>query len=419
MKAMNKKRDDISFYLYFVLFTGFILGALCFWTFSKICFKLSLRITSADIVIEGSAIKILPKGERRYDNLLKKVVFKTSDTYIKIFFPELKNLPRKVNLPITHKIVPDNLNAYSKKIRKEYVGQACVVFTPYVHYAPAPGYVGGAFHNIQQFRYPQDLTKKLENEIRIFITGGSVAWGFLAPDDKSTISGFLEDELKKIKFGNFTYKVINAAYNGFTTTDERIWIFNRITEFEPDIIISFSGFNDIYYVYHVSQDLFNSLHNEGSYFFCLVQEYEYFNNRGLAVKLTPDFSKLFYSPSDFPRKTIKNIHIISSYLNSIGVKYVFVLQPFNSKNPPEVIEMAKILEENLKENSAKIGFKFISYLDLFKNREDLFLDLCHFGDIGYKIIAENLAKDLKPIILNVIKEKEKKCISNMKKRRDI
>jgi lysophospholipase L1-like esterase len=400
------KEKNILFFIFLIMFW---LGSfLIFFIFTKLCLQLSLSIKGANIVWEGSSFKITSAEERRYRNLVEKMVFKIADTYSQLLFPSIKKIPRIIPHPIVQLEKPNCVSPYYRPTTQEYVRHECMVYTPYVNYAPAPGNIGGAFHNRQQFRYPEDLNKKLSNEIRIFITGGSAAWGCLAPNDESTIPSFLEKELKKYKHKNFFFRVINAACGGYHTTDERIWIFNRITEYEPDIIISYSGYNDIYNVYRVHHDLFSSLHNESSYYYWVIREYEHYNNRDFVLNHTPDFAKLLYNKEDFPRKTLKNIQIIASYLNTIGIEYIFILQPIRSDNPKEVLEMAEILEKTLKEKSkTSPPFIFLSYKDLFRKKEEYFIDLCHLGDIGNQIIAQRLVKDLEPVILEVIRKREK------------
>ncbi|HOK57140.1 MAG TPA: hypothetical protein PKV21_04450 [bacterium] len=410
-----KRKKEISIYhiMTVLIILTFVFSFFIFYILTKVCINLSLRITGASIIWEGSSFKIIQRTERHYRNFIEKMIFCFSDRYTQLFLPQISKLPRLINHPIIQKEMPHSERAFFKKPKNEYVRHATMVYTPYVHYAPAPGYMGGVFHNNQQFRYPENLDKKKINEIRIFITGGSAAWGCLMPDNKSTISAFLEEEFKKFPDKNYFFRVINAACGGYHTTDERIWIFNRITEFEPDVIISYSGYNDIYNVYRVKQDLFSALHNEGSYFYWAYREYEYYNNRDFILKITPDFFHFFYTPNDFPRKTIKNIHIISSYLNSIGVKYIFVLQPFRSDNPEECLIMAEKLEKELKQVSKLFNFKFISYRNFFLNQEEYFIDLCHLGDKGNKVIACNLYRELIPVIYEIIKNK--KGVSNEKK----
>ncbi|MCB9247372.1 MAG: hypothetical protein H6613_01930 [Ignavibacteriales bacterium] len=73
---------------------------------------------------------------------------------------------------------------------------------PFATFSLLPGRYYSAVNSIQQFRYKEILGKKKKGEFRIFITGGSTAWGALAPNNESTIGGFLEkilNEKQKVK----------------------------------------------------------------------------------------------------------------------------------------------------------------------------------------------------------------------------
>jgi len=343
------------------------------------------------------------------DSKIKRLKDTILTSYLNFLFPGISNLPGKINHPIVQKEKPKNKLAYSNP-PDLFIRHASMIFTPYVMYAPAPNskYFYSP-HNIQQFRYHEDLEKKKINEIRIFITGGSTAWGCLAPNEKSTIAAFLEKILNDNLDKRFFYRVINAAGGGWQTTDERIWIFNRITEFEPDMVISYSGYNDIFNVYLRKYNIFNDLHNDGSYIFWGFKEYENFNRGHNMSAIMKYFPPLFYEDNDFPRKTIKNIEIISLYLKYIDCPYVFVFQPVNHLgNAKNSLYLYDELAKNINIISRRTDFIFLNHIHLFDGREHLFLDTCHFGDIGNKIIAESLFDELKPKLNDIIKKRLKK-----------
>lgn len=335
---------------------------------------------------------------------------KVTDALLRIAIPNFNHLPVKISHPLLQTKTSDNPDAYSLP-PKEYVHHASMEATPYVMYAPARGNIQGNFHNSQQFRYEADLGKKEKNEIRIFMTGGSTAWGSMAPNLNSTISAFLEKELNSKNSSGFKFRVINAAAGGWNTTEERIWIQNRITEYEPDIIISYSGHNDIGNITDVNdglRDIFTYIHNDAGYYFEALREYDSYNIKNRPFPIYRDTSKEYYQDSDFPKKTIKNIQIIASYLNSIGVPYVFVLQPLNKKSsgmdayPPKYEILARELEA--KKNTAGEKFLFINHSNFFDGQEKFFVDSVHFGDRGYEIIAKDLMVQLRDVIQSIIKK---------------
>jgi hypothetical protein len=312
---------------------------------------------------------------------------------------EDSGLPPKVFQPLLAASQPNELPeaAYFKKPTKPVVWHPVMIPDPFTTYAPLPGKIAGLlFHNKQQFRYPTDLGKKKSNEIRIFITGGSVAWGNSATDIESTIAGFLEKGLRK-KYPGLDIKVITAAAGGWTSTQERIWIFNRITEYEPDLIISYSGFNDFFETYLRKYDLFDNYVVEGRYFREAIKGYDYYN-RGAAISMLGynDTGSRFDS-SDFPRKTLKNSKIINSYLKSISIPYIYVLQPVNkykikkqTKEGTDILDNYKYLGREMANQAKLEGYQFFDHSTLLDTMPELFLDTAHVGDRGNQIIANDL-----------------------------
>lgn len=117
---------------------------------------------------------------------------------------------------------------------------------------------------------------KPKNEIRIFVLGGSTAFGQLNPNNDSTISHQLEVRLKqrvnqqksspakyrpdvfpffvptrrelmklppKIREGN--YRVINAAVPGYTSGNQLAQLALKILPYQPDLIVVLDGYEDL------------------------------------------------------------------------------------------------------------------------------------------------------------------------------
>ncbi|MEM8778800.1 MAG: SGNH/GDSL hydrolase family protein [Cyanobacteria bacterium P01_G01_bin.49] len=117
---------------------------------------------------------------------------------------------------------------------------------------------------------------KPKNEIRIFVLGGSTAFGQLNPDNETTISHHLEARLQervsqqksspakyrpdvfpffvpdrqklmklpsKIQEGN--YRVINAAIPGYTSGNALAQLALKILPYQPDLIVILDGYGDV------------------------------------------------------------------------------------------------------------------------------------------------------------------------------
>jgi len=122
--------------------------------------------------------------------------------------------------------------------------------TPFVGYGLEPGEQGNASINSMQFRHAGELKiPKPDGVYRIFVNGGSTAFGSGAPSQDRTIDGFLEKMLNE-KLSPRTgvrYEVVNTGNPGWTTTHERILVANRLVDLEPDLVLSLSGNNDVHW----------------------------------------------------------------------------------------------------------------------------------------------------------------------------
>jgi lysophospholipase L1-like esterase len=239
-------------------------------------------------------------------------------------------------------------------------------------------------HNAQGFRRNRDVSlAKPANTIRIFITGGSAAYGwntnmfeynnkrlrFLYNDQ--TIDSYLEQRLNQASPSK-NWEVINAAVPGYQLNQELAETESILLAYRPDCVILMDGANDMDYlwmyarehydsystVYH-SED-FNLLANPGSLrslsFFlgewiranstafrlvqdrlALIQEqhirterekkYDGVRNPISLADLTPaEQARLATAESQlgFYTHTVRLIH---SILNADGVKALFLLQP--------------------------------------------------------------------------------------------
>ena len=124
-------------------------------------------------------------------------------------------------------------------------------------------------------RDPVPLIKP-KDEIRIFLLGGSTAFGYGSPDNTATISEYLEQRLQqrlqqqqnspqlykpdvlpsnpeqrkkslakpsKIKPGN--YRVINAGVPGYASGNELAQLALKILKYKPDLIVVLDGYPDL------------------------------------------------------------------------------------------------------------------------------------------------------------------------------
>ena len=98
--------------------------------------------------------------------------------------------------------------------------------------------------NNMGFRGDNLAVPKPFNEFRIFIIGGSSA-ECLYIDDSQSIDATLQDYLQEHVSPDISIKVYNAGKSGDASDDHISMLAHRVVHLEPDMIIVFSGINDL------------------------------------------------------------------------------------------------------------------------------------------------------------------------------
>jgi len=279
--------------------------------------------------------------------------------------------------------------------------------SPFVGTAPMPGHHGVAHINSMQFRADKEVEiPKPPSTYRIFITGGSTAYGSGAPSDDRTIAGYLEkilsDRLSPVT--NLNYEVFTAANPGWASTQERIIIENVLSELEPDMIISFSGINDVHWG-NLGRNVlwFRSYPDE--FFLRLIRSvYKYTNQPDI-----PEITHIDKSPVPPPivaKRLLKNVTLSSFVLSESNIDYVFVLQPelavINkplTKHEPgsDYFRQCYALFDTMLKTIHSKHFQYVNLSGVFSSfsGQTIFLDSYHFGDKGNQIVAENMYLQIK------------------------
>lgn len=287
--------------------------------------------------------------------------------------------------------------------------------TPFVGTAPSPGQHQNAHINSWQMRNSEELQMpKPEGVYRIFLTGGSTAYGSGAPSQEQTIGSLLNDLLNKnLSKPGQRYEVFTFANPAWASTQERIAIENYLSELQPDLVISLSGNNDVFWADAGRNVLWFSAFSD-DYFKTLA-------NTGLKTagrKELQDLPQARPLPQPVPVQTVayrleKNVRLGAHALQ--GVDWVFFLQPTLSVSKKSLSSREKDFLSNSREYyvhcyqaiAASLSgvslknFKFIDLSGVFDRygaEDDMFLDQFHFGDKGNAVIAHAILTSLTPQI---------------------
>lgn len=289
--------------------------------------------------------------------------------------------------------------------------------TPFVGNAPMPGQHGNAYINSAQFRAKKEIElPKPENVFRIFITGGSAAYSSGAPSQDRTIAGYLEKFLSRdlTPLTKLKYEVSTMANPAWASTHERIIIENRLSELEPDMVIAFSGNNDVHWGFYRRNILwFRSYADD--FFLNLIKEVYKTTNQ-------PDFPEITkiettsIPPSLVSKRLIKNVRLSSFALSQEGIDYLFLLQPNLAVTGKDLTRRERTrrnytsqeyfqkcytqIDKALKDiDGENYWYSNLSNIfDALDDQDDIFIDSYHFGDKGNEMIAKNIFLKVKEII---------------------
>lgn len=337
-------------------------------------------------------------------------------------------------------------------------GLAQMEYHYFIGYIPVPNRIvrgydteRGYVTNNGHFRYDEDFPReKPPGEIRVFVTGGSTAWGSGVNQDQ--MHTIVAERMFAEKYGT-KVRIVNAAAGAHTSTQERIYLENHILDFAPDMVVMFSGWNDTYFSFQ-GIDLIQ----DSDFFKYQKQLIKYFEPRAVVLS---EKAEIFYKrspPPNYEKYSLKilwaidrlihevrsgsgppalpmrdtylglarNIRIVDALSKSFNFDFVFYLQPtvFNTAHQLTALEMnpvgnanvpvpdeeeqrqepsggfghynAKlyaIYRQRLPELARELGFTYSDSDDaLAVEKRTVFADSVHFGDRDYRLIGEHLFK---------------------------
>lgn len=312
---------------------------------------------------------------------------------------------------------------------------------PYVMYRTKPNQHLKTF-NINSLGFRGEEIKKIKNNncFRIIILGGSAAWG-TGVTDEDTINAKLERKLNGLS-EHINYEVINAGDSGYVSTQEFILLFDRIMELDPDLVITFDGFNDIYagFTNHLAgfpqnfTEFKEKLENHNGLYFFWYGLRKILSHSILLEDLKTKLRTAFFirnlsldnegiptayaNISDVAGIYGRNLKYMYMLLNATGVKVLFTIQPaltvgskhlteeekaILTKMNKEVIAYSKYVNkgyklfvEELKQIQDEYGARTLDLTGIFDSIKDtIYIDDIHFSEYGSEIIAQRIFESIK------------------------
>ena len=266
------------------------------------------------------------------------------------------------------------------------------IYDPYLVWRPKNNY---SVFNSQGYRGKELAIKKRKDEFRIFAIGDSNTLGWDEKDGPNWPL-YLDELLNKT---DQRYIVVNAGVYGYTSF-QGLRRFKEILPFQPDMVLISFGSNDAHMV-TVSDDEFNRRTIRKINLDILLHKFK-------TGQLVIEFFDKILLKKIFPLVHRVNLNEYRNNLNEIirisktkGIKIVLLTRPYIGESPDRFYWKNFGLDYNAatikvaKDNSVPV----IDVYSYFRNKEEYFIDECHFSKAGHDEAAKLIYEKIK-IYLN-------------------
>ncbi len=205
--------------------------------------------------------------------------------------------------------------------------------------------------------------------------------------------------------------IYNGAITGYSSTQEYLKLGRDVLQLNPDLVISFSGYNDISGNSFVEE--YPYLHKYANKFYNFLLQNEKLAPDSMFVR---DVKQVVHGLKDIQKDYeiwINNMRKMNAICKEFGIVFHAYLQPMSEYlAPPPDNSVKKIIEEmknitgNFNEDirqkefceGAKNILKHFEYIKdlsgIFRNHTNVYYDICHYTEHGNEIIANAVYKDI-------------------------
>ena len=278
--------------------------------------------------------------------------------------------------------------------------------------------------NSDGFRGPEINIDDPSN-YRIFLTGGSTAFGFGSTSDKTTITGYLQTYFDN-EYEDLNIEIVNAGIFGADAYREILFIKEKLIEYNPNMIISYTGVNDS--GGHAREIALAETVDNSTINYFKFGSHPWYRTAFVINKLisqedigqwTKPESLSSEQIKKFTETFRKNWSQSCNLLKDNEITSVLIVQPvlatkksfsdFEKKTytyygfqKPLLENYAKQLK--LLDETCDYTFDFLNAIDY--TSETIYTDNTHLNDLGNKIVAEKIYQKILPIIKNDIQKLE-------------
>ena len=269
------------------------------------------------------------------------------------------------------------------------------------------------------FRGSEISMEKPVDTFRIFVVGGSTTFGSAATSDDNTMPGYLQKKFDMIDSG-LNVEVINAGTVGAYSKTEAPFVRDILFDFDPDLIIIFDGWNDVWisYTSHIDErgaqgqlyDIVRDLYDIMPYYKTpfVIRDIAMENRNvfsgtwdetNLDKKISLWKERWDEACISAQQKDIKTFIMVQPILGT-GDRTLTQFEKSTLSEDDGLIRVPMALEKYVDELPELTNCTYKADLThVFDGHEQtIFFDLGHVGDEGNMIIAEEIYKLVLPVI---------------------
>lgn len=268
--------------------------------------------------------------------------------------------------------------------------------------------------------------------IRVFVLGGSAAYGIGASSNEMRWYAVLEQALS-VGLAR-QVRVIPAAMIGYVSTQERLALDFMVLPRKPDAVIVLDGFNDAvlpaifgsrpgdpYDQGILYESFYSPLFGVKKWLASNSHFYRYLLHRSMAKAMAENRKRILEEPqvlSNYAQSTasvyLDNVRNMMERCGNQGVPCLFFLQPVRdltwryrgNQKPSDPITLAAYDQILQRSQNMAPGNSIHDLTTVFNGpeAERVFLDNVHFDDAGHQRIAEAML----PVVLDAIRDKDRR-----------
>lgn len=273
--------------------------------------------------------------------------------------------------------------------------------------------------NAQGFRGPDWRREKPPGTKRVFLLGGSVAYGWGVARDELTIAARMQAALGP------GYEVLNAGVIGYASTQELILLETVLLDWQPDAVVLLDGWNDLLYASRTPPDqpirplTFGELESvlergqDGpAALLRLSALWRAVERRAREAAGDRAAARPFVDHPDGPRVYRRNLELVARIARAWGLDAVLAFQPeLSLRKAASSPELAHLVDsttgrgwleyarthypryrEAAREVAAANGATFVDGNEVLDTvAEECFVDACHLTAAGNEALSRALA----------------------------